>query len=189
MATCKLLLCGLIQALTSRRIRIVCCWKLIGGARSARPFERRVASIPRPVVDLRPGIRFELASGYQTFPLIDKPESTNRTREEWNAELRRTVDRLLEIVDWTADREHPEKPTPTQAIITFAPLMGGYTQAKKALERDGFGAEEIAAMPVGKAIAIAASRSYRRYEQSHAALVDLPYQQFLVQQQRAGKTT
>ena len=43
-----------------------------------------LAELPKPLVDLRAAVRFELEFGPRMFPLIDRAESTEHSPGEWN---------------------------------------------------------------------------------------------------------
>lgn len=177
LVTCKLLLCGLIGA---QILEISGHTTLeLMAAPGAPSISQSLGALPRPLIDLRPGIKFELASGYQLFPLIDRPETTERTPQQWNEELRRTLERLLEISAMNAEQPTGARLAPGHVVMGIAYSMGGYTHARRMLLSEGMSAEQIEPLAVGKVIALGAARAYRKREQAHAALLDLPYQEFV----------
>jgi hypothetical protein len=124
-----------------------------------------LTALPTPLVDLRPGLEFEVSSTvYTTFPFLRDPEKVERTPEQWQALLEAMVGKLI---DWGAFAPAIGNESKNQATVARTVLAGlalkGYPRAREHLEKKGFSAERIAGMSVGQAIAISVADLHDEY--------------------------
>ena len=172
--------------------------RLIGGAIAQMGFETlrdfqchpeapslywALADLPRPLIDRRESIRFESGIGERMYALIRDPESVDRTDREWGRLLeecldsladqadpcptcnppQRTSERAERLIEWiaglrNADRDHP-----------------GVRLATRRLRDRGYTSEELAAMPIGRLLAIDAVAAYRTANDAVEAAFQLPW--------------
>ncbi len=135
-----------------------------------------LATLPRPLVDLQPAIRFEMSIGERLFPFLREAERVEWSADRWRHELRQGMENLLMLA-----RRPPGVDDQTRdsgiALATTALAMVAYPRAKRILVEAGFDPREVEQMPVGKAIALAEARIYFHIRDEMVKYVFLPYSQ------------
>jgi hypothetical protein len=132
-----------------------------------------IASLPQPLVDLRPALRYEMNMPYQLFPFLKDAETTERTPEEWR---RLVVDFIQAIPLMESGTPNNLPTTGWQGELAAAAIVAKiYPVAKDALIASGLDAARVEEMPVGQVVAIQTARGldYAYHEVFKVAL--LPY--------------
>jgi hypothetical protein len=107
--------------------------------------------LPRPFVDLRPAVEFEVAFPSRVFPFLKDPEHAEHSPEQW-ADL---VSRALHTTTSLGGVESSQSSYGWQfRLVATGLALRGYTQAKRNLIAAGYDAQKIEQMPVGQVIAI-----------------------------------
>jgi hypothetical protein len=109
-----------------------------------------LTELPRPQIDLRPSIEFEMSFPFRVFPWLKSPETALHSPEQWAQIVSKGMQTALSL-DAPSDR-----PTPYwQAQLTATALaLRGYTRAKQELIDFGYDRSKIEKMPVGQVLAI-----------------------------------
>ena len=131
-----------------------------------------LASLPRPLVDLRRGLRFEMDMPERMFPFLKDAETAQRTPEEWQKLMMESMNNIMEI-----DGSPAKMPQWQSRLAATAGLMLIYPDAKKRLSEDGMSREELEKMPVAQVVAIQASRAQKRVYHRVFKWASLPYSQ------------
>ncbi len=126
-----------------------------------------LTELPRPQVSLRDALRLEMAIGPRMFEILDDPENTQRTAEEWNAVWKRDADLLGEFGEWQTPFEKLAGGLTRRDVLAgeFSPLLLGmtnYAHARDRLIEVGYSKAKVQAMPVGQVLAIYSARAYRK---------------------------
>lgn len=109
-----------------------------------------LTELPRPQIDLRPSIEFELSFPFRVFPWLKNPETAQHSPEQW-AEIISKGLQMAFSLDVPSDRAMPY----WQAQLAATGLaLRGYTRAKQELIASGYERSKIEAMPVGQMLAI-----------------------------------
>lgn len=130
-----------------------------------------LASLPRPLIDLRPALQFEMNMPNQLFPFLKDAETAERTPEEW----RRLMVEFIQAIPQMASGQS-DVPTGWQGeLFAVAVVAKLYPIAKDELIAGGMNSAEVEAMPVGQVVAIQTARSveYAYHEVFKTSL--LPY--------------
>ncbi|MBC7852533.1 MAG: hypothetical protein IAF94_03770 [Pirellulaceae bacterium] len=131
-----------------------------------------LASLPRPLVDLRRGMRFEMEMPERMFPFLKDAETAQRTPEEWQRLMVESLNQLNEI-GGTSTRP----PEWQSRLAATAGLMMVYPESKKQLLEEGFDRDELEKMPAAQVVAIQASRAQKRVYHNVFKWSSLPYSQ------------
>ncbi|MGI8982370.1 MAG: hypothetical protein ACR2FY_24325 [Pirellulaceae bacterium] len=131
-----------------------------------------LASLPRPLVDMRRGMRFEMDIPERMFPFLKDAETAQRTPEEWQRLLVNSLNQITEVADTSA-----RTPEWQSRLAATAALMMVYPDAKKRLVEEGFDREALEKMPVAQVVAIQASRAQKRAYHQVFKWASLPYSQ------------
>lgn len=131
-----------------------------------------IASLPRPLIDLRRGLRFELDMPERMFPFLKDAETTPRTPDEWQ---RLMVEGFNNIN--VAGGDQQRLPEWQSRLAATAGLMMVYPECKKRLLEEGFDRDALEKMPVAQVVAIQASRSQKRVYHEVFKWTSLPYSQ------------
>lgn len=143
-----------------------------------------LAELPRPLIDLRPAMRFELGVGPRVFPLLEDAEETSRTPEEWArfiGEAWLALSQSMGAPEPAVSKSLPEAlrspawETARARLIGVATGLWAYTRAKRALIESGLSVDKVEAMPVGQVIAVQASRAYRHTADAMEKLWYMPF--------------
>jgi hypothetical protein len=109
-----------------------------------------LTELPRPQIDLRPSIEFELSFPFRIFPWLKNPQTALHSPEQW-AEIISKGMQMIFSLDRPSDRSTPY--WEAQLAATGLALRG-YTRAKQELIAAGYDASKIEKMPVGQVLAI-----------------------------------
>ena len=107
--------------------------------------------LPRPFIDVRPALEFELALPFRMFPMLKDPEHAQHSPEQWAD--------IISHAYFTLSQAMSERPAQKgygwEARLAATGLaLRGYTPAKRELVASGYDASAIDRMPVGQVIAI-----------------------------------
>jgi hypothetical protein len=109
-----------------------------------------LTELPRPQIDLRPSIEFELSFPFRVFPWLKSPETALHSPEQWAEIISKGLQETFSL-DGPGDRSTPY----WQAQLAATGLaLRGYSRAKQELIASGFNASKIEKMPVGQVLAI-----------------------------------
>jgi hypothetical protein len=113
-----------------------------------------LAGLPRPLVELRPALEYELNMPFQLYPFLKDAETTERTPEEW----RRLI---VDCIGGLNGLEGSGQALPSwQAeLAATAAMTRLYPVAKERLLASGLDREKLEAMPVGQVVAIHTARA------------------------------
>jgi hypothetical protein len=125
-----------------------------------------LASLPRPLIDIRRGIDNERSLPLALFPFLQDPESLTYSADQW----RRVIDERLSILS--------EFVAPGQQRLLMAGIMTrAYPRAKRELIESGYSAEKLNAMPAAQVVAIHESRELHKLYDEVFKWSYLPYQE------------
>jgi hypothetical protein len=140
-----------------------------------------LTELPRPLIDLRPAIEFEVTVPSRVFPFLKDPEHAQHSPEQW-AEL-------ISQAYVTLDRLTSERPPDAQAwqarLLATGQALRTYTQAKRDLIAAGYDAAKIEQMPVGQVLAIEEVRLCRYISSESLKWSFLPYPESWRRQKQA----
>jgi len=131
-----------------------------------------LASLPRPLVDLRRGMRFEMEMPERMFPFLKDAETAQRTPEEWQKLMVEGLTNISQVAGTSA-----RMPEWQSRLTAAAGLMIVYPEAKKRLIEEGMNREALEKMPVAQVVAIQASRAQKRVYHNVFKWTTLPYSQ------------
>jgi hypothetical protein len=131
-----------------------------------------LTELPQPLIDFRPDLDVESASVYQEFPQLRDVEHTQRTAEEWQAQLGAFLKHWNDVT----------------ASMTFISSLNGENEgtSKQVASALGKVASLITAYPKAKAGLIAAGRDRARVEAMPPAQVILAYTALCLDRSRDG---
>lgn len=136
-----------------------------------------LSSLPSPMIDVRPAMRYEMSIPMKVFPALKDAESSQRSAAEWSDILTRAI-RDVQVAGHSgalsATRLPPDAKT---RMMATALVLRGYPQAKRELAESGMKPKQIEAMPVGQVVAIHQARLYRHMYQEMMKWTYLPYHQ------------
>jgi hypothetical protein len=135
-----------------------------------------LASLPKPLIELRRAMEFEMNMPQQLFPLLKDAETVHRSPDEWRRELIGCI-RGLQSIDGSTQME------PWQSELAAAGLVAKlFPLAKEQLLADGFDRQKLEAMPVAQVVAIHTSRSVEYAFQEVFKLSFMPYHEALARE-------
>ena len=114
-----------------------------------------LASLPHPMIDMRPAMEYEMQLPFQLFPFLKDAETADRTPEEWR---RLVADCVASLEELQGSRRDAPLSSDFLAVALAAKV---YPQAKEELRAAGFPPDRLEAMPVGQVVAIQTSRSLK----------------------------
>lgn len=117
-----------------------------------------LSSLPRPVVDFRPGLEAEYDAIYLSFPKLRDLERRVMTIEEARRLLEECLDELTEMLKAFAMRNFDSKFESRLGVLAI--ILADYPQAKKYLIDGGMAPQKVEAMPVAQAMLISMVRRY-----------------------------
>lgn len=122
------------------------------GAKDAPNLYWAITALPKPLIDLRPAMEYETRLPLQMFSVIADAEDAEHSPEEWMRLLRRVI---LDMRQISGGRGGDEKPANAmEDVASSLMVMQAYPLAKKDLKKRGYSDEQLAAMPVGKIVAV-----------------------------------
>jgi hypothetical protein len=127
-----------------------------------------LSTLPRPLVDFRPGFEGETNSLFLQFPELRDLDKKDLSAEEWRKLLGKLFNALNDI-------SGGRKPSPELGVETAAIALQGYPMAKQYLIEHGRPAADVEAMPVAKAILIYSVEVYQELADESFKSMFLPY--------------
>lgn len=117
-----------------------------------------LTALPRPLIDMRPGVEAEMNALYLNFPELRDVEDENWTEEHWREFLNQALPELasLDIV--------PEK---GGQLMIAARTLKYYPWAKRFLVERGYSAERLERMPVPQVVMLYTVRRYQELSDEH----------------------
>jgi hypothetical protein len=127
-----------------------------------------LSTLPRPLVNFRPGIEAEHDAFYLSFPELKNLDKKQLSPEEWRSLLAQTVQKIARM---GAGSSNPDLAVPLTAVL----LLEKYPRAKSFLIERGWPADKVEAMPVCQVALIAALRQYDELRDDIFKWMYLPY--------------
>jgi len=127
--------------------------------------------LPRPIVDMQPGIEGEMDSLYLMLPELRNLDDTPRTADQWRHLLHRFWEKVASYADLSKTAARPEALT----VLSIA----GYPAAKDALIERGRSHEAVEAMPVPQVILIYTLETYDELRDDLFKWFYVPYSEAL----------
>ncbi|MDP6722915.1 MAG: hypothetical protein QGF59_29900 [Pirellulaceae bacterium] len=122
-----------------------------------------IASLPRPLIDMRQAFEHESAIVLQIFPFLKDAETARRSPDQWRQLVVGVFTLIPELTGDSADKKEPLSPAQVEEL-----MMKGFPQAKQELVNDGVDKKTVDAMSAGQVIAIHAARRNRRmYDENY----------------------
>jgi hypothetical protein len=112
-----------------------------------------LSTLPRPLVDFRPGAEAESNILYLQFPEVRDLDKKKLSPDEWRELFKRIVDEAHPIMDSDVPREQYQA-----SIMLLA--ISGYPSAKRYLVEHGRTAAEVEAMPVAQVVLLYTVKLY-----------------------------
>jgi hypothetical protein len=135
-----------------------------------------LAMLPQPFIDYRQGLDEETASIYQEFPQLRDVEHSQRTAEEWQAQLGAFALHWNEIAKMNGNKANTAEDVAT--VVAMATLLiAEYPRAKAGLIAAGRERARIDAMPPAQAILAYAALRLDRSRDEVFKWYGLPYWQ------------
>ncbi len=131
-----------------------------------------LASLPNPLVDIRPALQQEMHLPLQVFPFLQDPEQAVHTPEQWRAIIGESMQRMASVSDSSTLSDDLAAQAMAMGLI-----LAGYPAAKQQLIDSGMDTARVEAMPVGQVIAIQSARAYHKVYQESMKWTLLPYWQ------------
>jgi hypothetical protein len=122
-------------------------------AESGNNYYWAIAGLPRPLVDLRPALEFELGSAFQVFPFLRDAETADRSPEEWRRLIIESFRTLGELGGATGRLPGWQGELAAAALMTKL-----YPAAKEELIAAGMDQQKVEAMPAAQVVAIQTTR-------------------------------
>lgn len=127
-------------------------------------------ALPRPMIDLRTSLQFEMQWIAFAFPQLNDAESPGRTAEQWQKII-------AEIQETSRGFSGESKAGWEKRMLEAAAAVEIYPEAKKYLVAQGRSAEEVAAMPVGQVLTIYTRDKFLRLRDDQYKWSFVPYAQ------------
>ena len=131
-----------------------------------------LAELPRPFIDLRTAVRFEMGNALRIFPFLLNAESQEHSPDEWARLIAEGVSQFGQFSDGGPPSSASR--TANQAAVTGLAIII-YPDAKQRLIASGMDAARVEQLPVGQVVAIDASREYRRLADEFEKWWYVPY--------------
>ena len=112
-----------------------------------------LASLPQPLVDMRPAIESEMNSLYLTYPALAELRKGDHSPAYWDAFIERLVE---DLGKWSGSNE----PAWQGRLAVTAFAIKGYPMAKEYLVSQGRTPTEVEAMPVAQVVALYTMQVY-----------------------------
>jgi hypothetical protein len=107
--------------------------------------------LPRPFIDMRPAVEFEVTLPTRLFPMLKDPEHAEHSPEQWADIVSQAFFTLSHLFN---DRPAESSYGWESRLAATGLALRGYTQAKRDLIAAGYDAAKIERMPVGQVIAV-----------------------------------
>ncbi|HEX4071630.1 MAG TPA: hypothetical protein VHX68_10680, partial [Planctomycetaceae bacterium] len=107
--------------------------------------------LPRPFIDMRPAVEFDLTLPERVFPMLKDPEHAQHSPEQWADIVSHAYFTLSTAL---SDRPAAKTYGWESRLAATGLALRGYTQAKRDLIAAGYDAAKIEQMPVGQVIAV-----------------------------------
>ena len=117
-----------------------------------------ISSLPRPVVDFRPGLETEFESVFMSFPKLHDLDKKIMTVEESRQLLDECLDQWNEMFQVFAMRRFDTRFETRFGALAI--ILADYPRAKKYLIDRGMAAEKAEAMPVAQVMLLSIMRHY-----------------------------
>jgi hypothetical protein len=119
-----------------------------------------LSTLPRPLIDFRPGMEAESNLLYLQFPELRDLGKKNLSPEEWRALLKNSIETICRnITAWSDERTPFPKTEAGMAVFTAAAIQG-YPSAKRYLIDQGRTPAEVEAMPVAQVVLLYTTKVY-----------------------------
>jgi hypothetical protein len=136
-----------------------------------------LASIPRPLVDLRPALEQEVHFPELMFPFLKDAETSQRSPEEWQRILSEAVRQISSNLEQPLSKLQNPLERIQSDLAVMALIMRAYPVAKEELKKSGFDAEKLESMPVAQVVAIHMHRIVREIGDEFSKGAYLPTKQ------------
>jgi hypothetical protein len=136
-----------------------------------------LSTLPRPLIDFRPGAEAESNLLYLQFPELRDLDSKKLSPEEWHALLikfLRTVHDSLAVWQYGTSARDKTSWDAYSAMIALA-TVSGYPRAKQYLIERGRTAAEVEAMPVAQVVLLYTAKIYDEYSDDQFKWFMLPF--------------
>ncbi len=130
-----------------------------------------LSELPRPLVDMRDSVRFEMNLAFRMFPFLHNAETTDHSPEEWNRLLVRSLQEMNTALDGNA----PIDDATGGGLAATGLALVGYPHAKEQLVAQGMDRGRVERMAVGQVIAIYTERNLQRLTDDVEKLWYVPY--------------
>jgi hypothetical protein len=134
-----------------------------------------LTALPRPLIDLTPGLTFEYRAGELQLPILrdlDRP----RTAQQWEADLQSLRQELRQLDEENGKLRHPEWYPKTAAPGTPAADSADLEEARSLVARSkGLTPETIKTMPPAQVLLIYIAETYREDRDHWHKATYLPY--------------
>ena len=114
-------------------------------------------TLPDPLINIRPAIRYELGMVFSGFEYLQNPETVSRSKEGWNRVMAHDFTELLSLTGGSGN-----VPDVQGRMMATGFAIRGFPIAKRALMESGYDEKTLDEMPVAQVIAIHQSRLYAR---------------------------
>ena len=129
-----------------------------------------LSTLPRPLVDFRPGFEGENCMLYLEFPDLQNLDKKQLPPEQWR-------EMLLKLVGCLGQYGGGGFPREADSLAMTALSLKGYPQAKKYLLEHGRSAAEIEAMPVAQVVLLYTLHVYDELRDDQTKWQFLPYEE------------
>lgn len=143
-----------------------------------------LSSLPTPLINIRPAMRYEMSLPKKVFPALEYAETAQHSAEEW-ANLLTTAVREIQKLQRSGGRRPRPVPEMQHRLMAVGLALRGYPRAKRELVEWGMNPEKVDAMPVGQVVTIHQARVYRHMYQEMMKWTYLPYDQAYAGLQRS----
>lgn len=127
-----------------------------------------LATLPRPLVDFRPGFESEFASIYLSYPELRDLDKKEYSPDEWRRLLQKTFGDVAALEGITGGSEDYK-------AVSMVRLLEGYPRAKRYLIEHGRATADVEAMPVPKVILLYTMQIYEELRDEIFRWMALPY--------------
>jgi hypothetical protein len=128
-----------------------------------------LATLPRPLVDFRPGFDMETTMLYLQFPELKDLDKKELSAGQW----RELLDKVVRLVDQLGPDTAGGRPT--GQAMTMMSIVQGYPRAKQYLIEHGRSAAEVEAMPVAQVVLLYEVGFYEEVSDDCTKWMFLPY--------------
>ena len=135
-----------------------------------------LAALPKPLIELRHAMEFEMNMPQQIFPLLADPETAQRSPDEWRREMIGALQGLASISPGS-NLEQWQSELAAAAVVAKL-----YPAAKEQLLADGFDPQKLEAMPSAQVVAIQTARSVKYAFHEVFKLSFMPYHEAIARE-------